>query len=147
MFTSMEKKFMFFMMLFGLMIFATESGSAQQRNFNIFRASNKVVDAFTPNKQMRINLVSTYKVKQTACSKDLSRKQINIEIINATNDSFTVHWVDQQCNETNGVSIAAGQKYTDTSYKGHVFRVREDGTKKILGIVVVDPANPSTVVR
>lgn len=78
------------------------------------------------------------------CTKHLGDKQIKFEVLNATEKSITVTYVDEKCNEgRSNQQTQPGAKYTATGYEGHAFRVREVGTNKLLDVVVVSPSKAS----
>ncbi len=107
----MEKGFMrksIVFMLFGLLIVASDSASAQN-----------------------------------ACSKNLDGRQVYIEIANITNKAFIVNWVDQNCKEIpSNQQVPSVEIFSRILTNGHVFRVREAGTNKLLHEVVVNPSKP-----
>ena len=104
------KKFMFLVMLFGLMSILSDNASAQMN----------------------------------VCTKHLGDKQIKFEILNATEKSITVTYVDEKCSEgRSNQQTQPGGKFTATGYEGHAFRVREVGTNKLLDVVVVSPSKMS----
>lgn len=106
-------KKLFSMMLFGLMIVAADSASAQ-------------------------NL----------CSKDLDGKQVYIEIFNVTYKAFAVNLVDKNCKEfPSSQKVAPGEIFSQILTNGHAFRVREDGTNKLLHEFVVNPSEPLMLIE
>jgi len=84
---------------------------------------------------------------ENICTKELGDKLINFEILNATEKSFTVNFVDGNCREgRSNQQIPFGQKFIGKAYHGHAFRVREAGTNKLLEVVVVNPSKTFTKV-
>ena len=84
---------------------------------------------------------------QNACSKQVDDKEVEIKVINKTDKPFTVNWVDHECKEgKSDQEVAPGETFEGISYNGHVFRVREVGTNKLLQEIVIDSSNPVTTV-
>jgi len=82
---------------------------------------------------------------QNACSQDLGRDLITMSVVNQTNSPIIVNWVDRQCKEQNSPDrTAASKTFFGGTYHGHVFRVREAGTNKLLKEFVVSP-NEKTI--
>ena len=82
--------------------------------------------------------------QMNVCTKHLGDKQIKFEILNATEKSITVTYVDEKCSEgSSNQKNQQGGKFTATGYEGHAFRVREVGTNKLLDVVVVSPSKTS----
>lgn len=84
----------------------------------------------------------TYKIirKDNLCSQRTNEK-VNIKWINKTGIPIRVNWFNFKCQEEpSDRLIQPGGVFDGISYKGHIFRVREDGTKKDLGLIVVEPA-------
>ena len=84
---------------------------------------------------------------QETCSKQVDDKKVEIKVINKTDKPFTVNWVDHECKEgKSDQEVAPGETFEGISYNGHVFRVREVGTNKLLQEIVIDSSNPVTTV-
>ena len=83
-----------------------------------------------------------YKVirKDELCSSRTSEK-VNIKWTNKTGVPVRVNWFNFKCQEEpSDRLIQPGGVFDGISYKGHIFRVREDATKNDLGLIVVEPA-------
>ena len=84
----------------------------------------------------------TYKIirKDNLCSQRTGEK-VNIKWTNKTGEPVRVNWYNFKCQEEpSDRLIQPGGVFDGISYKGHVFRVREDKTKNDLGLIVVEPA-------
>ena len=80
---------------------------------------------------------------QNLCSKKLDGKQVYVEIANMTNTAFTVNLVDEKCKETlSDQQVPSMEIFSRIVTNGQAFRVREDGTNKILHQFVVNPEKP-----
>ena len=92
-------------------------------------------------------LVGSSVMAQKVCTKQVDDTAVKITIMNATEKPFTVNYVDENCKEsTSDEKIVPGRSYTGDTYNGHAFRVREDGTNKLLQEVVANPSNTTTIV-
>jgi hypothetical protein len=84
---------------------------------------------------------------QNACSKEVDGKKVNFKVVNNTTKPLVVNFVNHQCREVSSNSqIAAGATTDIFGYNGHVFRVREFGTKNLLKEIVANPSNPPQIV-
>ena len=84
---------------------------------------------------------------QNTCSKDVDGKKVNFKVVNNTNKPLVVNFVDHKCKEgSSNQPIASGATTDIFGYNGHVFRVREVGTNKLLKEIVANPSNPSQIV-
>ena len=84
---------------------------------------------------------------QNACSKHVDDKEVEIKVINKTGKPMTVNWVDFECKEEKlDQQVAPDETFAGLSGNGHVFRVREVGTNKLLQEIVVNSSNPVTTV-
>ncbi len=84
---------------------------------------------------------------QNACSKHVDDKEVEIKVINKTGKPMTVNWVDFECKEEKlDQQIAPDETFAGLSGNGHVFRVREVGTNKLLQEIVVNSSKPVTTV-
>lgn len=80
---------------------------------------------------------------QNTCSKKLDGKKIYVEIANMTNKAFTVNLVDEKCKEVpSDQQVPSMEIFSRILTNGQAFRVREDGTNKILHQFVVNPEKP-----
>lgn len=84
---------------------------------------------------------------QNACSKHVDDKEVEIKVINKTGKPMTVNWVDFECKEEKlDQQVAPDETFAGLSGNGHVFRVREVGTNKLLQEIVVNSSKPVTTV-
>lgn len=84
---------------------------------------------------------------QKVCTKQVDDRAVKLNILNATEKPFTVHYVDESCKESpSDEKIEPGRAFTGDTYNGHAFRVREEGTNKLLQEVVANPSNTTTIV-
>ncbi len=84
----------------------------------------------------------TYKVirKEELCS-SRTQEKVNIKWTNKTGGPIRVHWYNFQCvEEATTKVVQPGAVFDGISYKGHIFRVREDKTTNDFGLIVVEPA-------
>ncbi len=84
---------------------------------------------------------------QNACSQDLGRDLITMSVVNRTNRPIIVNWVDRLCKEQSSADrTAASKTFFGDTYHGHVFRVREAGSNKLLKEFVVSPNSKTIMV-
>jgi uncharacterized protein YkwD len=84
---------------------------------------------------------------QKVCTKQVDDTAVKLYIRNATEKAFTVHYVDENCKESpSDEKIEPGRAFIGDTHNGHAFRVREDGTNKLLQEVVADPSNTTVTV-
>ncbi len=84
----------------------------------------------------------TYKIirKDNLCSSRTDEK-VNIKWVNKTGVPIRVNWFNFDCQEEpSDRLIQPGAVFDGYSFKGHIFRVRDDKTKIDLGLIVVEPA-------
>ncbi len=80
---------------------------------------------------------------QNLCSKKSDGKQIYVEVANMTNNAFTVNLVDENCKEvSSNQQVPSREIFSQILTNGQAFRVREDGTNKVLHQFVVNPEKP-----
>ena len=85
---------------------------------------------------------------QNSCSKKPDGKQVELMVGNATGKPFTLNLVDQKCKEIpSKQQVPKDEMFHFTSYKDAVFRVREVGTNKLLGEIIVNPAKPEMLIQ
>lgn len=85
---------------------------------------------------------------QNSCSKKSDGKQIDLMVGNATGKPFTLNLVDQKCKEIpSKQQVPKDDLFHFTSYNDAVFRVREVGTNKLLGEIIVNPAKPEMLIQ
>lgn len=81
---------------------------------------------------------------QNACSKEVDGKKVNFKVVNKTDKPLVVNFVDHQCKEgRSNKPVAAGGTTDIFGYNGHVFRVREVGSNRLLREIVANPSNPT----
>lgn len=81
---------------------------------------------------------------QNACSKEVDGRKVNFKVVNNSDKPLVVNWVDHKCKEgSSNNKIAPGGSTDIFGHNGHVFRVREVGTNKLLKEIVAAPSNPS----
>lgn len=84
---------------------------------------------------------------QNACSKEVDGKQVKLNVVNNTDKAFTVNFVSHKCVEgRSNQQVAPGTTFNGSAYHGHVFRVREAGSNKLLKEIVASPSTQSTVI-
>ena len=84
---------------------------------------------------------------QNICTKQTDDIQVKLYIRNATEKSFTVHYVDENCKESaSDEKIEPGRAFSGDATNGDAFRVREDGSNKLLKEVVAKPSNSTVTV-
>ncbi len=82
------------------------------------------------------------------CSKKSDGQQVKVAVGNSTGKGFTINLVSQQCQETVlSKEIPPTDLYEFQTYKGAVFRVREVGSNRLLGEIIVNPARPDIIVQ
>ena len=85
---------------------------------------------------------------QNSCSKQPDGKDVALMVGNATGKAFTLNLVDQKCKEiTSKKQIPKDDLFHFSSFKDAVYRVREVGTNRLLGEIIVDPAKPEMLVQ
>ena len=83
---------------------------------------------------------------QNACSKELDGRKVNFKVVNNSDKPLVVNFVDHKCKEgSSNNQVAPGGSTDIFGYNGHVFRVREVGTNKLLKEIVAAPTNPSQI--
>lgn len=81
---------------------------------------------------------------QNACSKEVDGRKVNFKVVNNSDKPLVVNFVDHQCKEgSSNNKIAPGGSTDISGYNGHVFRVREVGTNKLLKEIAAAPTNPN----
>lgn len=84
---------------------------------------------------------------QKACTKQVDDTAVKLYIRNATAKAFTVHWVDESCKESpSDDKIEPGRAFIGETHNGHAFRVREDGSNRLLQEVVANPSDSTVTV-
>ena len=85
---------------------------------------------------------------QNICSKKSDGKQIYVEIANMTNKAFTVNLVDEKCKEvSSNQQVPSMEIFSRVITDGQAFRIREDGTNKVLHQFVVNPEKPIVFIK
>lgn len=85
---------------------------------------------------------------QNLCSKNSDGNQIDLMVSNATGKAFTLNPVDEDCQETNSAKqISPNEMFQFTSHKDAVLRVREVGSGRLLGEILVNPEKPEMIVQ
>lgn len=103
---------------------------------------------FTKSGNQPMDSVTKSNTSQGLCAKKSDGQQINLTIGNATGKAFMVNAIDDQCQETaSKKEVPPGEIFQFTSYKDAVFRVREVGTNRLLGEIIVNPAKPEMLVQ
>ncbi|MBL8206434.1 MAG: CAP domain-containing protein [Blastocatellia bacterium] len=84
---------------------------------------------------------------QNVCTKQVDDTAVKLYIRNATAKAFTVHYVDDKCKESlSDEKIEPGRAFSGDTHNGHAFRVREDGTNKLLQAVVANPDHSTVTI-
>ncbi len=65
----------------------------------------------------------------------------DVEFVNSSSQHVSFRWVDFECKERDGPSLAAGERVKGTTYPGHIFRVRDD-ERRLLNAYVASKAKP-----
>lgn len=84
---------------------------------------------------------------QKVCTKQVDDTAVKLHVRNATEKPFTVNYVDDKCKESpSDDKIEPGRAFTGDTVNGHAFRVREDGTNKLLQEVVASADNSTVTI-
>lgn len=74
-----------------------------------------------------------------------TQERLQVEFINNSSQPITFHWMDFNCVEGGGPSLAPGQREKGSTYSGHVFLARGQGDQ-VLRSFKASRDNPSFVV-
>ena len=92
-------------------------------------------------------LTASAAMAQNICTKQVDDTQVKLYIRNATEKSFTVHYVDENCKESaSDDKIEPGRAFEGDTTNGHAYRVREADSNKLLQTVVADPSNTTVTI-
>jgi len=83
---------------------------------------------------------------QNVCSKQTG-EEMKIYIRNVTDKAITVNYVDEKCKEhSSDDKIEPGRQFIGDATSGDAFRVREDGSNRVLQTIVANPSEAGVTV-
>lgn len=100
------------------------------------------------NPTVKNDTAASVKVMQGKVCSPKGGQKVDIKWTNRTKSPVRVNWIGFDCTEeSNQRLIKPGDVYDGGTFVGHVFRVREEGTTKNLGLIYVTPHNVSQDIR
>ena len=94
------------------------------------------------NPTVKNDSAASIKVLQGKVCSPQGDQKVAIKWVNKTKKPIRVNWIRFDCTEeSNNRLIAPDAIYDGDTFVGHVFRVREEGTKKNLGLIYVTTNN------
>ena len=80
-----------------------------------------------------------------SCSPAIQTDAASITFVNYTARPVSVFWVESNCQETSYATLKAGDSYTQATYVGHVWRIRDQETNDVILEYAAQDSTPVTI--